>query len=181
MEPRQAEASGSKIVRVAGVNNDRRSSLDLAATQVVMALRSKYLYMLLPICAQFCYANGIPICEYFSDPCPYAYGYPHMCTSIPVCIILHIGIQDLISHMETISLCIWLVTEISLYAYRHLTNPCMQTVMSVMQSPYAYCDHQDPHMHTGIQLNFHMHTGIGVRRSLYAYRDQQDPRMHTGI
>ena len=60
---------------------------------------------------------------------------------------LHIWIQDLISHVETISLCIWLVTEISLYANRHLTNPCMQNVISVMRYPYAYCDHQDPHMH----------------------------------
>ncbi len=76
--------------------------------------------------------------------------------------ILHIGIQDLISHMETISLCIWLVTEKSPYAYRHLNNPRMQTVISVMQPPYACCDHQDPRMHTGIQLNSHMHTGIGV-------------------
>jgi hypothetical protein len=125
--------------------------------------------------------TGIPVCEYFRDPRPYAYGDPHMRTAIPVCIILHIGIQDLISHMETISLCIWLVTEISPYAYRHLTNPRTQTVISLMKSPYAYCDHQDPCMHTGIQLNSRMHTGIGVTRSLYAYRDLQDPRMNTGI
>ncbi len=104
-----------------------------------------------------------------------------MRTMIPVCIILHIGIQDLISHMETISLCIRLVTEISPYAYRHLTNPCMQTVISVIQSPYAYAGHQYPRMHTGIELNSHMRMGIGVIQSLYAYRDLQDPRMCTGI
>jgi hypothetical protein len=104
-----------------------------------------------------------------------------MRTAIPVCIILHIGIQDLISHMETISLCIRLVTEIYPYAYRHLTKPRMQTGISVMQSPYAYGDHQYPRMHTGIELNSHMHTGIGVMRSLYACRDLQDPRMRTGI
>jgi hypothetical protein len=94
-----------------------------------------------------------------------------MLTAIPICIILHIGIQDLISHMETISLCIRLVTEISLYAYWHLTNPRMHTGISVMQSLYAYGDHRDPRVHTGIQLNPCMHTGIGVMRFLYAYRD----------
>ena len=88
--------------------------------------------MLLPICAQFLYAN--------KDP--------RMRTAIPICIILHMGIQDLISHMETISLCIRLVTEISPYAYRHLTNPRMHTgIMShavpvciqwSSRSPYAY-------------------------------------------
>jgi hypothetical protein len=61
----------------------------------------------------------------------------------------------------------------------------MQTGISVMQSPYAYGDHQYPRMHTGIELNSHMRTGIGVIQSLYAYRDLQDPscnpRMHTGI
>jgi hypothetical protein len=103
-----------------------------------------------------------------------------MRTAIPVCIILHMGVQDLISHMDTISLCIQLVTEISPYAYKHLTNLCMQTGIRVMQSQYAYGDYQDPCMHTGIELNSRMHT-IGVMRSLYAYRDLQDPRMHTGI
>jgi hypothetical protein len=49
---------------------------------------------------------GIPICEYISDPRSYAYGDPRMHTAIPVCMILHMGIQDLISHMETISLCV---------------------------------------------------------------------------
>ena len=94
-----------------------------------------------------------------------------MRTAIPICIIFHIGIQDLISHMETISLCIRLVTEISPYAYWHLTNPRMHIGISVMQSPYAYGDHRDHRMHTGIQLNSRMHTGIGVMQSLYAYRD----------
>ncbi len=106
--------------------------------------------------------TGIPVCEYFSNPRPYAYGDPHMCTAIPICIIFHIGIQDLISYMETISLCIRLVTEISLYAYRHLPNPRMHTGISVMQSPYAYGDHQDPRMHCRIQLNSRMHMVIGV-------------------
>jgi hypothetical protein len=125
--------------------------------------------------------TGIPVCKYFSDPRPYAYGDPHMCTVISICIILHIGIQDLISHMETISSCIRLVTEISPYAYRHLTNPRMHTGISIMRSPYAYGDHQDPRMHMGIQLNSRMHTGIGVMQSLYAYRDLQDPSVRMGI
>ncbi len=123
--------------------------------------------------------TGIPICKYFSNPCPYAYGDPHMHTAIRVCIILHIGIQDLISHMETISLCIWLVTEISPYAFR-LTNPHMQTGISVLQSPYAYGYHQDPHMHTGIQLNSRMHMewchAIPV-----CIQGSARPHMHTGI
>ena len=50
--------------------------------------------------------NGIPICEYFSDPCPLAYGDPHMHTAIPVCKITHMGIEDLISYMETFPVCI---------------------------------------------------------------------------
>jgi hypothetical protein len=125
--------------------------------------------------------TGIPVCKYFSNPHPYAYGDPNMRTAIPICIILHIGTQDLISHMKTISLCIRLVTEISPYTYMHFTNPRMHTGISVMQSSYAYGDHRDPRMHTGIQLNSRMHMGIGVMRSLYAYRDLQDPRMRTGI
>ncbi len=61
---------------------------------------------------------GIPVCKYFSNSHPYAYRDPRKHTGIPVCIILHMGIQDLISHMETIS-----------YAYR---DPHMQTYQ-----PYA--------------------------------------------
>jgi hypothetical protein len=99
-------------------------------------------------CSQYAHnfvmRTGIPICKYFSNPRLYAYGDPHMRMAIPICIILHMGIQDLISHMETISLCIRLVTEISPYAYRHLTNPCMHTEISVMLSPYAYGDLQYP-------------------------------------
>ena len=49
---------------------------------------------------------GIPVCEYFSNPSPYAYRDPCMHTAISVCIILHMGIQDLIPHMGTISLCV---------------------------------------------------------------------------
>jgi hypothetical protein len=134
-----------------------------------------------PYAHNFIMQTGIPVCEYFIDPRPYAYGDPYMHTAIPVCIILHMGIQDLISHMETVPVCIRLVPEISLYAYRHLTNPRMQTGISIMRSPYAYGDHQDPRMHTGIELNSHMCTGIGVMRSLYAYRDLQDPHMHMWI
>ncbi len=124
--------------------------------------------------------RGSPYANILAIPA-YAYGDPHMRMAIPVCIILHIGIQDLNSHMKTISLCIRLVTEISPYAYMHLTNPRMQTGISVMRSPYAYGDHQYPRMHMGIELNSRMHTGIGVMQSLYAYWDLQDPCMRTGI
>jgi hypothetical protein len=51
--------------------------------------------------------------------------------------------------METISLCIRLVTEISPYAYGHLTNPRMHTGISVILSPYACGDLQYPHIRTG--------------------------------
>ena len=34
----------------------------------------------------FIMQTGIPVCEYFSDPRPYAYGDPRMHTAIPVCI-----------------------------------------------------------------------------------------------
>ena len=69
--------------------------------------------------------------------------------------------------MHTVSDCnipVWIqASPKSPYAY--------YTGISVMRSPYAYGDHRDPRMHTGIQLNSRMHTGIGVMQSLYAYRD----------
>ncbi len=68
---------------------------------------------------------GIPICDFFSNLRQYAYRDLHMRTAIPVCIILHMGIHELISHMETVPVCIRLVTDISPYAYRHRANPCM--------------------------------------------------------
>ena len=54
------------------------------------------IYMLIPLCAQynFIMRNGIPICEIFSDPRPFAYGDPHMHTAIPICKIMHMGIQN---------------------------------------------------------------------------------------
>ena len=72
--------------------------------------------------------TGIPICKHFSNPRPYAYGDPHMHTAIPVWeIILHMGIQDLISPMEIFPICIRLETEISLYAYGKTQIPvCIQ-------------------------------------------------------
>ncbi len=51
-----------------------------------------------------------------SSPCLYAYGVPHMRTAIPICILSHMGVKSLISHMRTNTLCIQLVTEISQYA-----------------------------------------------------------------
>jgi hypothetical protein len=125
-----------------------RGSVQRHTTQMMFATR----FTRCICCSQYAHNSvmqtGIPVCKFFSDPRPYAYGDPHMRTAIPVCIILHMGIQDLISHMETISLCIRLVTEISPYAYRHLTNPHMHTgIMShavpvciqwSSRSPYAY-------------------------------------------
>ena len=86
--------------------------------------------------------NGIPICELFSDPCMFAYGDPHMHMSIPVWEIMHMGIQDLISHMEIFPVCIRLVTEKSPYAYGDRTNPRMHTRITCgpLRSPYAYGD-----------------------------------------
>ena len=76
--------------------------------------------------------NGIPICDFFSDPHPYAYGDPHMHTAIPVCEIMHMGIQDLISGMEIFPVCIRLVTEKSPYAYGDRANFCMHMGISAM-------------------------------------------------
>jgi hypothetical protein len=81
--------------------------------------------------------TGTPICEYFRDHRQYAYGGPHMRTTNPVCIILHMGIQDLISRMETVPVCIGLVTEISPYAYRHCTNPHMH--MGIISHAVPVC------------------------------------------
>jgi hypothetical protein len=104
--------------------------------------------------------TGIPICELFSDPRTFAYGDPHMHTAISVWEIIHMGIQDLISHMEIFPVCIQLVTEISPYAYWDRTNPRMHTGITSLRSPYAYGDLCDLHMHTGIDLNPRVHTGI---------------------
>jgi hypothetical protein len=92
--------------------------------------------------------TGIPICELFSDPRTFAYGDPHMHTAIPIWEITHMGIQDLISHMEIFPICIRLVTEISLYG--DCTNPRMHTGITChvipvciggsLLSPYAYGD-----------------------------------------
>jgi hypothetical protein len=46
-----------------------------------------------PYAHNFDMQTGIPVCKYFSNPRPYAYGVPHMHTAIRVCIILHMGIQ----------------------------------------------------------------------------------------
>ena len=130
----------------------------------------------------FAYNTGIPICKLFSNPHTFAYGDPHMHTAIPVWEITHMGIQDLISHMEIFPVYIWLVTEISPYAYGDYMScdPRMHTGISAislciwglilipvciqgshdMQSPYAYRDSLDPHMHTGIDLDPCMYTGI---------------------
>ncbi len=86
-------------------------------------------------CSQYAHTfimqTRIPVCEYFSDPRLYAYRDPRMHTAIPICIILHMGIQDLISHMETISLCIRvspyanvsaICKRTRVYAKNHLEN-----------------------------------------------------------
>ena len=135
--------------------------------------------------------NGIPICEFFSDPCPYSYWDPHMHTAIPVCELTHIGIQDLISRMRTTSLCIRGVNEKSPYAYRDAQIPvCIRGLVSI-RSPYAYGDLRIPVCIRGLILipvcirglhvnNPRMHMGIFMR-SPYAYGDQANPHMHTGI
>jgi hypothetical protein len=116
--------------------------------------------------------TGIPICKYFSNPHPYAYRDPHMHTAIPVCIILHMGIQDLISHMETISLCVRespyvnvpaICKHTRVYARNHLENCYKLLNYCIWRSPYAYgrgtgvhaakigtkFANGDPCMHTG--------------------------------
>jgi len=47
--------------------------------------------------------------------------------AIPVWKFMHMGIQDMISHMEIFSICKRFVTEISPYAYMHHANPRMHT------------------------------------------------------
>ena len=104
--------------------------------------------------------TGIPICELFSNHRPFTYGDPHMHTAIPVCKITHMGIQDLISHMEIFPVCIRLVTEISPYAYGDCVNPCMHTGISVNEIPECIRGFARPCMHTGIDLDPSMHMGI---------------------
>ena len=138
--------------------------------------------MLIPYVHNFIIHTGIPICEPFSDPCTFAYGDPHMHMAITVWENTHMGIQDLISHMEIFPVCIRLVTEISPYAYGDCTNPRMHTgitchaipvcIRGSLRSPYAYgdwfwslyaygdCMTCNPRMHTGIELDPRMHTGI---------------------
>jgi len=70
--------------------------------------------------------------------------------AIPVWEIMHMGIQDLISHMEIFPVCIWLVTEIS---------------------PDAYGDRTNPRLHMGITCHAILVYIRGSLRSPYAYRD----------
>jgi hypothetical protein len=93
--------------------------------------------MLPPICAQLHYAYGDPHMQTFSNPRPFTYGDPHMHTAIPVWEIMHMGIQDLISHMEIFPLCIGLVTEISPNAHGHHTN--LRTHMEIMCHAIPVC------------------------------------------
>ena len=95
-----------------------------------------------------------------------------MHTAIPVCIILHMGIQDLISHMETISLCVRespyvnvpaICKHTRVYARNHLENCYKLLNYCIWRSPYAYgrgtgvhaakigtkFANGDPCMHTG--------------------------------
>ena len=114
--------------------------------------------------------HGIPICKLFSNPHLFAYGDPRMHTAIPVCKITHMGIKDLISHMEIFPVCIWVVTEISSCACGDRANSHMKIgimylvipvcIWGLQWSAYAYRD-QD--------------------QSLYAYGDYMSCDMHTGI
>ena len=126
--------------------------------------------------------TGTPRMRTRSSPCPYAYGDPHMHTAIPICILSHMGIKSLISHMRTNPVCIRLVTEQSPYAYgdchydRIHTGICLQSitirVRGFQSSPYAYGD------------CYYNHTYV-PRCALLSIRDsgasvKTDHRMHTG-
>jgi len=125
---------------------------------------------------------GIPICELFSDHPPFTYGDPHMHTAIPVCKITHMGIQDLISHMEIFPVCIHLVTEISPYAYEDCVNPRMHTGISVQEIPVCIQGFARPRMHTGIDLDPSMHAGITCHAiPICIWGFSCDPCMHAGI
>jgi hypothetical protein len=117
--------------------------------------------------------NGIPICELFSDPRPFACGDPQMHTVIPICKITHMGIKDLISRMRTTSLCIWGVTEKSLYAYRDAQIPvCIRGLVSIRSpyAPYAYVDQdQSPYVYGDYILIQVCIQGLHDKQSLYAY------------
>jgi hypothetical protein len=102
-------------------------------------------------CSQYAHSfvmqTGIPVCRYFSDPCQYAYGDPRMHTLISVSIILHMGIQDLISHMETISSCIRgspyenvpaICKRTRVYTKNHLENHWTLLNYCIWGSRYAY-------------------------------------------
>jgi len=50
------------------------------------------------------------------------------------------------------------------------------------QSPYAYRDRSNPHMHTGVKINPRMHTGIACHVIHVCILGLIcNPRMHTGI
>jgi hypothetical protein len=117
--------------------------------------------------------NGIPMCEYFSDPCSFAYGDPHMHTAIPVCKIMHGDRRPNIpygniSRMHTVSN--WKIPV----CIQGCANPHTHTEISVhpipicirgsskssyaygdcFWSPYAYGDYMtsNSRMHTGILM-----------------------------
>jgi hypothetical protein len=116
----------------------------------------------------------IPICKLFSDPHMYAYGDPRVCKVIPVWENLHMGMLDLMSHMKISPICIWLVVELSPYAYAechmHMGIPCFG----------------NPRIHMGGDLDHRMHTGImciaiplGKWESLSSPYTYVDPRTHN--
>jgi hypothetical protein len=79
--------------------------------------------------------NGIPIFDIFSDPRPFAYSYPHMHAVLPICEIMHMGVKDIISHMEMFLICIRLVTKKIPICIQGCANPCMHTGISVHAIP----------------------------------------------
>ena len=112
----------------------------------------------------------------------------HLHTGIPICIrrslckIMHMGIQDSISHMEIFPVCIRLVTEKSPYAYRDAQIPICIRGFSVHATPVCIRGFARPCMHKGIKINSRMHTGITcLAISVCMWGLSCDPCMHTGI
>ena len=124
---------------------------------------------------------GIPICELFSDPHTFAYRDLHMHTVIPVWEITHMGIQDLISHMEIFPVCIRLVTDIFPYAYGDCTNPHMHTGIMCHAIPVCIQSLRSLYAYGDWFWSLYAYRDHAWHAIPYAYGDSLDPRMQTGI
>ncbi len=125
--------------------------------------------------------TGIPICKYFSNPCLYVYGNPHMHTAIPVWKILLMWIQVVISHLEMVPICTRLLLNYPPMHMGIMEIPVGIWRSCALQSSYAYRDQSIPMCIRGLRWIPVSIRGSRKLQSPFAYGDHKDPHMHLGI